>query len=159
MLGIKHLSRIDQGGLTMESITEHHLVSELIVYGYLRLPCPNSTRRAALTLALASYCDQHELTLSTVFADQADDKVLTPAFAGLMDALAVDGSYGVVLPSPAHMGGRETAQPRSERIAATGRRLMLLRGVVAKGSNEARTRPGSDYRPGDRRGSRDVHHP
>ncbi|MQA87247.1 MAG: hypothetical protein GEV03_22120 [Streptosporangiales bacterium] len=139
----------------MEPITEHRLVSGLIVYGYLRLPAPAPARRAALTLALTSYCTWHELVLAGVFTDHTDDQVVTAAFAGLMDALGAAGSYGVVVPSPAHLGGPWTAQQRLERIAATGRRLMLLRGASTRRRVEYRTaRTG---RPADHRGPGDAH--
>ena len=112
----------------MESITEHRPVPNPIVYGYLRLPICRPARRAALTAALAGDCDRHELVLACVFTDHDDDQKLTPAFAGLMDALGITGSYGVVLPSIVHLGAGRTARKRSVQIAETGRRLMLVRG-------------------------------
>ena len=113
----------------MESITEHRPVPNPIVYGYLRLPICRTARRAALTAALTGYCDRHELVLACVFTDH-DDQVLTPAFAGLMDALGIAGIYGVVLPSIVHLGAGRTARKRSVQIAETGRRLMLVRGSL-----------------------------
>ncbi|GAA0979145.1 hypothetical protein GCM10009555_043300 [Acrocarpospora macrocephala] len=116
---------------TSARITERHPIPGPLVYGYLRLPAPNPARRQALTWAVRAYCDQHELVLGAVFTDSLTPAVLSAAFAGLLDALAVEGSYGVVTPSTAHLGGRRLGQERTGLIAVTGRRLMLVRGTTA----------------------------
>jgi len=86
----------------------------------------------ALTRALVTYCTQHELLLGGVFTDEPFNRlVLAPGFAGLLDALAMEGSYGVVTPSAAHLGSGVTGRARIQKIAETGRRLMLVRGVLS----------------------------
>ena len=110
----------------MEPITEQREVPGPVVYGYLRIPAPSPGRRAALTRALSGYCDQHELVLAGVFTDSSDDKAWTPGFTGLIDAIVTGGSYGVVVPSQAHLGARWVAEKRSAAIAGTGRRLMVM---------------------------------
>lgn len=57
----------------MGPVTEQRPVPGPVVYGYLRMPGPNQTRRAALTRALRGYCDRHELTLGGVYTDSSDD--------------------------------------------------------------------------------------
>jgi hypothetical protein len=89
-------------------------------------------RRAALTRALVTYCSQHELLLGGVFTDEPFNRlVLAPGFAGLLDALTLDGSYGAVAPSAAHLGSGVTGRARIQRITETGRRLMLVRDALA----------------------------
>ena len=97
-----------------------------VVYGYMRLPSSNPARRAALARTLRGYCDKHELVLAGVFTDSGDEKAWTPGFASLVDAILTDGSYGVVVPSLAHLGARQLATQRSAAITRTGRRLMLM---------------------------------
>lgn len=117
----------------MAPLTEWHPVPGPLVYGYLRLPACSRARRAALTRALLTYCGQHELLLGGVFTDEPlGGLVLSPGFAGLLDALRVDGSYGVVTPSATHLGSGVTGRARLRKIAETGRRLMLIRGVLAQ---------------------------
>lgn len=122
----------------MEPITEQREVPGPVVYGYLRIPSPNPARRAALARALRGYCDQHELVLAEVFTDSGDEKTWTPGFADLIDAILTGGSYGVVVPSLAHLGARQLAANRSAAITETGRRLML-------------SHPGDRRRPDTRR--------
>lgn len=110
----------------MEPITEQRVVPGPVVYGYLRIPVPNPARRAALTMALRGYCHQHELILAGVFTDTTGEKVWTPGFAGLIDAILTGGSYGAVVPSLAHLGDKLIAAQRSAAITGTGRRLMLM---------------------------------
>ena len=110
----------------MEPITEQREIPGPVVYGYLRLPSPNPARRAALARALRGYCDKHELVLAGVFTDSGDEKAWTPGFAGLIDAILTGGSYGVVVPSLAHLGARQLAAQRLAAITGTGRRLMLM---------------------------------
>jgi hypothetical protein len=112
----------------MGPITEQRCVPGPAVYGYLLLTEACRSRRAALTRALAGYCEQHELVLAAVFTDTGDDTVQAPGFTGLLDALAVAPSYGVVIPTRAHLGHGRAAGQRLTVIAGTGRRLMLIRG-------------------------------
>jgi len=117
----------------MAPLTEWRPVPGPLVYGYLRLAACSRGRRAALTRALVAYCSQHELLLGGVFSDEPfGGLVLTPGFAGLIDALALEGSYGVVTPSAAHLGSGVTGRARIQKITATGRRLMLIRGTLAQ---------------------------
>lgn len=112
----------------MGPITEQRQVPGPVVYGYLLLTAACRARRAALSRALAGYCEQHELALGAVFADTGDDTVQAPGFTGLLDALAAEPSYGVVIPTRAHLGHGRAAGSRLAVIAGTGRRLMLIRG-------------------------------
>jgi len=76
----------------------------------------------ALTRALLAYCGQHELLLGGVFTDEPlASPVLSPGFAGLLDALSVEGSYGVVAPSAAHLGAGVAGRARLAKITETGR--------------------------------------
>ena len=118
----------------MGTITEQRQVPGPVVYGYLLLTAACLTRRIALSRALAEYCDQHELTLAAVFTDTCDDTVQAPGFTGLLDALATSPSYGVVIPTPAHLGRGRVAGSRRAIIAGTGRRLMLIREKPSRAS-------------------------
>jgi hypothetical protein len=111
----------------MGAITEQRQVPGPVVYGYLLLTAACRARRAALSRALAGYCEQHELILAAVFTDTSDDTVQAPGFTGLLDVLATEPSYGVVIPTRAHLGHGLAAGTRLAVIAGTGRRLMLIR--------------------------------
>jgi hypothetical protein len=111
----------------MGLITEQRQVPGPVVYGYLLLTAACRTRRAALGRALAEFCEQHELTLAAVFTDTGDDTVQAPGFTGLLDVLTTEPSYGVVIPTRAHLGHGRAAGSRLAIIAGTGRRLMLIR--------------------------------
>jgi hypothetical protein len=111
----------------MGPITEQRQVPGPVVYGYLLLTAAGWTRRAALSRAVAGYCEQHELTLAAVFTDTDDDTVQAPGFTGLLDVLTMEPSYGVVIPTRAHLGHGRAAGSRLATIAGTGRRLMLIR--------------------------------
>jgi hypothetical protein len=117
----------------MAPLTECRPVPGPLVYGYLRLSACSRARRLALTRALATYCGQHELLLGGVFTDEPhSNPALSPGFAGLLDALSLEGSYGVVTPSVSHLGSGVTGRARLVRITETGRRLMLVRGAVVQ---------------------------
>jgi hypothetical protein len=115
-------------------ITEQRQVPGPVVYGYLLLTAACLARRIALSRALAGYCEQHELTLAAVFTDTGDDTVEAPGFTGLLDALATESSYGVVIPTPAHLGHGRVAGFRRAIIVGTGRRLMLIREKPSRAS-------------------------
>lgn len=112
----------------MGPITEQRQAPGPVVYGYLLLTAACRARRTALSRALAEYSEQHELTLAAVFTDTGDDAVQAPGFTGLLDVLAAEPSYGVVMPTRAHLGHGRAAESRLVVIADTGRRLMLIRG-------------------------------
>jgi hypothetical protein len=117
----------------MAPLTERRPVPGPLVYGYLRLTACSRARRAALTRALLTCCGQHELLLGGVFTDEPlAIPVLSPGFAGLLDALSLDGSYGVVAPSAAHLGAGVTGRARLQQITETGRRLILVRGALVQ---------------------------
>jgi hypothetical protein len=118
----------------MGVITEQRQVPGPVVYGYLLLTAACLGRRIALSRALAEYCEQHELTLAAVFTDSGDDTVQAPGFTGLLDVLVTESSYGVVIPTPAHLGRGRTAGSRRAIIAGTGRRLMLIREKPSRAS-------------------------
>src|SRR6266567_4201858 len=92
----------------MEPITEQRQMPGLIVYGYLRMTARSATRRTALTRALAGYCEQHELVLAAVFTDSGAGR-RTPGFTGLLDAISASTSYGIVIPTRAHLGSGAAA--------------------------------------------------
>ncbi|ARZ72592.1 hypothetical protein SMD11_7016 [Streptomyces albireticuli] len=110
----------------MEPLTEHRSVSGPAVYGFLRLVNVPTVREKALEESLAEYCRQHELTLSGLFTERVAE-ANSAAFTGLIDALGVPGTYGIVLPSASHLGPKAIAAVRSKRIAATGARMLLVR--------------------------------
>lgn len=117
----------------MAPLTEWRPVPGPLVYGYLRMAACSRARRMALTRALVTYCFQHELLLGGVFSDEPfGGPVLTPGFAGLLDVLTLEGSYGVVTPSAAHLGSGVTGRARIQKITETGHRLMLVRGTLAQ---------------------------
>ncbi|MCD9146072.1 hypothetical protein LUZ16_29250, partial [Streptomyces albireticuli] len=82
----------------MEPLTEHRSVGGPAVYGFLRLVNVPTVREKALEQSLAEYCRQHELTLSGLFTERVTE-TNSAAFTGLVDALGVPGTYGIVLPS------------------------------------------------------------
>jgi hypothetical protein len=122
----------------MEPVTEQRQVPGLVVYGYLRVPARSQNRRAALGSVLRSYCDRHELVLGGIFTDSGDDDSWLPGFAGLLDAMLATGGYGVILPSPGHLGTGQLVVERSAAITRAGLRLILIRGALA---NAVRRRP------------------
>jgi hypothetical protein len=121
----------DGGRGPMEPITELRPVHGPVVYGYLRLPGPNQSRRTALAAALRGYCDHHELILGGIYTDSGRDSGCAPGFTSLLDAVLATGGYGVIVPSPAHLGAGQFAARRSDAIIGVGRRLIVLRGAVA----------------------------
>ncbi|MFI6300170.1 hypothetical protein ACIBEJ_51870 [Nonomuraea sp. NPDC050790] len=114
----------------MWTLTEQQDVDRPIVYGYLRLCRSAPERQAALTVALAQYCEQHELRLCGIFTDRGTESEDAPAFAGLLDVLLLSSAYGVVLPSAHHLGGRHVAARRREELNAVGARLLFVRGPL-----------------------------
>ncbi|NUW30841.1 hypothetical protein HTZ77_05335 [Nonomuraea sp. SMC257] len=111
----------------MWTLTEQHDVDGPIVYGYLRLHRSTPERQAALTAALAQYCEQHELQLCGIFTDRGAESADAPAFAGLLDVLLLSNVYGVVLPTTHHLGGKHVAARRREQLDAIGARLLIAR--------------------------------
>ncbi|GAT68856.1 hypothetical protein PS9374_04521 [Planomonospora sphaerica] len=112
--------------MIMDFLTEQLPVPGPVVYGYLRPMHASIVRVRALREALAEYCHQHELSLAGVFTERSP---ASPAFTGLLDALALPGSYGVVVPALSHLGPRATAQERRKEIVQRGARLLLVRGA------------------------------
>jgi hypothetical protein len=114
----------------MEPITEQRPMPGLIVYGYLRMTARSAARGAALTRALAGYCEQHELVLAAVFTDSGAGR-RAPGFTGLLDAISASASYGIVVPTRAHLGSGQAAAQRLTAITETGRRLMIVHDAPA----------------------------
>ncbi|WP_316762542.1 hypothetical protein [Streptomyces herbicida] len=111
-----------------ELITERRPVAFPQVFGYLRHVTSGPARHAALIGCLAEYCGRHELSLRGVFTDrEVAVAVRSPAFIGLLDALGLPDTYGVVVPALSHMGPKHIAGPRRRQIAATGIRLIVVR--------------------------------
>lgn len=102
-------------------LTEHRPVDDLIVYGYLRTTSTHGGRLRVLSEVLAEYCHHHELALGGVFVERPDvDAPSGPAFTGLLDVLQLQKTYGVILPSPCHLGPRRIAVARMQQINAAG---------------------------------------
>ncbi|MFF6772675.1 hypothetical protein ACFY8W_03835 [Streptomyces sp. NPDC012637] len=112
----------------MEPLTEHRGVSGPVVYGFLRLVRVSAARQDALHGALAEYCRRHELALQGIFTERTAGTERSAAFTGLLDVLELHGTYGVLLPALSHLGPKAIAAPRHARIAASGARLLLVRG-------------------------------
>ncbi|MEO3976876.1 hypothetical protein [Streptomyces sp. CAU 1734] len=111
----------------MGSLTELRPVPLPTVYGFLRgTLCDSPARHAALRKALSVYCQDRELALTDVFTDDSGDAA-GAAFTTLLDALSDSGGYGVVLPSPAHLGPAHQADARRARIVRTGAHILTLR--------------------------------
>ncbi|MFF4567851.1 hypothetical protein [Streptomyces sp. NPDC001435] len=109
-------------------ITERRPVAFPQVFGYLRHLTGGPARHAALIGCLAEYCRRHELSLRGVFTDrEVAVAVRSPAFVGLLDALGLPDTYGVVVPALSHMGPKHIAGPRRRQIAATGSGLIVVR--------------------------------
>lgn len=123
----------------MGLVTEQRPVPGPVVYGYLRLPASDQTRRAAFTRALRRYCDRHELALGGVYTDRSDG-IWAPGFSSLLDALGTTGGYGVVIPSTAHLDTRQPAARRSAEITGNGPRLILIRGARPSKATSAEDR-------------------
>ncbi|RXS80560.1 hypothetical protein EST92_17425 [Streptomyces sp. TM32] len=111
----------------MEPLTEQRKVRGPVVYGFLRLVGHSAARQQALTIAVIEYCKIHELTLGGLFTERCTSTAA--AFTGLLQALQVPGCYGVVLPAPSHLGPKEIALDRTQRLDAAGARLLLVRGT------------------------------
>src|SRR5262249_31574894 len=85
-------------------------------------------RHAALVNCLIEYCRRHELSLRGVFTDrEVSTAVRSPAFVGLLEALGLPETYGVVVPALSHMGPKRIAGDRRRQIAAAGIRLIVVR--------------------------------
>ncbi|MGW0663196.1 hypothetical protein [Streptodolium elevatio] len=116
------------------TITELRPAQGPAVYGFLRLVKASKARQHALSASLVDYCAHHELSLSGIFMERCTvtNAELSPAFAGLTDALRTPGAYAVVAPTTAHLGFKPLALARTQRIQRLGIRLMLIRGKVPR---------------------------
>ncbi|NUK35063.1 hypothetical protein HRW16_09715 [Streptomyces lunaelactis] len=131
----------------MELITERRRVNGPYVYGYLRHTMGSSARHTALTESLAEYCQQHELTLCGLFTErEATADVHSPAFVGLLDALALPDVYGVVLPARSHFGPKNLAAERERQLAGVSARLIVVRCATPRRSRERPIETGSIVR-------------
>lgn len=121
----------------MEPITERRKINGPYVYGYLRHTASSAARHSALADSLAEYCRQHELTLCGLFTErEATADVNSPAFVGLLDALALPDAYGVVLPARSHLGPKCIAAERERQIDALSTRLIVVRSAAPRRSRE-----------------------
>ncbi|MDH6143280.1 hypothetical protein P3T35_005314 [Kitasatospora sp. GP30] len=125
----------------MDSLTENRDVPGPVVYGYLRVVGSlASQRQSALQAALLRYCQQHELTLSGTFTEREHSGSSThSAFTELLDVLLLPGTYGAVVPAPAHLGPRHVAAERHRQITAMGRRLLVIRPIAGRRSAASAT--------------------
>ncbi|MGW1976547.1 hypothetical protein [Streptomyces sp. NPDC001889] len=111
----------------MEPLTEQRSVDQPAVYGFLRLPPGARGQHTALREALVDHCRRHELDLRGVFTEHTD-AVRGEEFNALVDALTkLPRSYGVVIPSPAHLGSRAQAAARRAQIVRIGARILAIR--------------------------------
>ena len=109
-----------------EPLTEQRHVPGPLVFGFLRLVSVSRARQLALTRAITEYCRRHELTLAGVYMERGSS---TPsAFVGMLDALTATQSYGVVLPTPSHLGPKAIAAERRSQLTEAGAHLLLIRG-------------------------------
>ena len=113
-------------------LTEARIAEGFVVYGFLRLTCLTERRQAALMTVIEAYCRQHDLILGGAFSEHPCERIRTPAFVGLLDALQMDGTHGVVIPSPSHLGPKRIATLRTEQIKSLGARLMPVRDMAAQ---------------------------
>lgn len=111
----------------MVTLTEHHPIPRPDVCGFLRLTRTTRGHRLALSAVLHDYCRTHELRMAALFVEHAPDDFYSPVFVGLLDTLALAETYGVVVPSLAHLGPRRTATDRARIILGAGARLMQVR--------------------------------
>lgn len=113
-------------------LTEARLAEGFVVYGFLRLTCLTERRHTALMTVIEAYCRQHDLILGGVFSERPCERIRTPAFVGLLDALQMDGTHGVVIPSPPHLGPKRIATLRTEQIKSLGAHLLPVRDMAAQ---------------------------
>ncbi|KFG05946.1 hypothetical protein IQ61_27430 [Streptomyces scabiei] len=120
-----------------EPITELRPVTGPRVFGYLRHITGSAARHTALADCLTEYCRSHELTLSGVFTDREPAVAIrAPAFVGLLDALELPDTYGVLVPALGHLGPRPVAAERKRQITATGVRLIVVRSARPPAGSE-----------------------
>ena len=55
--------------------------------------------------------------------------VRSPAFVGLVDALELPDTYGVVIPVLSHLGPKSLGTERKRQITAAGARLIVVRSL------------------------------
>jgi hypothetical protein len=109
-------------------ITEQRPCAFPLVYGFVRVPGSRRARWNALDAAIRMFCHQHELTLGDVFVEQCGlPNGSGPAFSSLLTTLAMPDTYGVVLPSTAHLGRRDVAMRRRNQLEHIGVRLLVIR--------------------------------
>ena len=109
-------------------ITERRPVSCPQVFGYVRHVTGGLARHTALVDCLSDYCRRHELTLCGVFTDRnATLTIRSPAFVGLLDALELPHTYGMLISALSHLGPKRIAAERRRQIAVAGTRLITIR--------------------------------
>ncbi|MEU6555706.1 hypothetical protein ABZ915_36475 [Streptomyces sp. NPDC046915] len=131
-----------------ELITERRPVAFPQVFGYLRHITGGHARHAALVECLTEYCRRHELTLGGVFTDRdATVAIRSAAFVGLVDALQLTDTYGVIVPALSHLGPKGIGAERRRQITASSTRLLVVRSFTPTRGSEASPGTGAGVRP------------
>lgn len=102
----------------------------LAVYGYLRLPTGAHDRATRLRAELQSFADRHGFLLATTFTDWGvpHDEMVRPGFAGLLGALQLATTHGVVIPAWHYLSADpDEIRELTARIAKTGCRCFIVR--------------------------------
>ncbi|MFI6396210.1 hypothetical protein [Nonomuraea sp. NPDC050540] len=116
----------------VEPLTEQRLVPSPSVYGYIQVSGISPARCAALTSAIAAFCELHELQLAGMFPER-DAAEHSPAFVGLLDVLALPATYGLVVPTLSHLGPRAAlVAARAREVQAIGVRLLTIRATPVR---------------------------
>lgn len=84
----------------------------LVVYGYVLASIPDEIEIAALHKEIAHFCRREGYRLEHIITDRevADDVVVRPGFAALLEALELDSSHGVVLMDADHLSRDNAAR-------------------------------------------------
>ncbi|MFF7976727.1 hypothetical protein [Streptomyces sp. NPDC007905] len=131
-----------------ELITERRPVAFPQVFGYLRHITGGLARHAALVECLTEYCSRHELNLGGVFTDRdATVAIRSAAFVGLVDALQVPDTYGVVVPALSHLGPKGIGAQRRRQLTATSTRLLVVRSFTPTRGTEPSADISAGLRP------------
>ena len=107
----------------MTQVTELLPVPRPVVFGLLRT-LRYRARVVALTAMVRDYCERHELALHAVVTEspQGDD-----GFTDLLASMSSADAYGVIVPSPSHLGVASVAALRKDAIARARLQLIVIR--------------------------------
>jgi hypothetical protein len=98
-----------------------------VLYGYLRVVRGDLERAAGLKRDLLDFARANGFMLGTVFTDWGvdDTAIARPGFSSLLDVCKLVGSYGVVVPTRAHLSAHdETLATLTRQIQRTGVKLI-----------------------------------